>query len=229
MATNVRMPKWGMTMEKGQVNCWLKKEGDRVEQGEALVEVESSKATQFVEAPASGVLAQILVREGQTVPISSILAIIAAPGETLSEDVPIADPPAVSADAATTIQSVPKEPAEVPSPSRGERARGVAASPAARRLARAHHIDLALLQGSGPDGMIVVEDVDAVLNPQSLPISRIGFYSQGHKLDGILYRPEITKRAAACRLSCSAWDSLILRICWFRKWPSGSARRGTPA
>jgi len=54
MATNVLMPKWGMSMQEGQVNSWLKKEGDPVEQGEALVEVESEKATNFIEAPASG-------------------------------------------------------------------------------------------------------------------------------------------------------------------------------
>ena len=81
MATNVLMPKWGMSMQEGLVSCWLKKQGDLVEQGEAIVEVESSKATDFVEAPVSGVLARILVPEGDTVPITTVIAIIAAPGE----------------------------------------------------------------------------------------------------------------------------------------------------
>src|SRR5262245_58068789 len=83
MATNVLLPKWGMSMQEGQVNCWLKKEGDAVEKGEAIVEVESSKATDLVESPAAGILAKILVAEGATVPIATVIAVIAAPGEAV--------------------------------------------------------------------------------------------------------------------------------------------------
>src|SRR5262249_43924033 len=83
MATKVLMPKWGMSMQEGLVCSWLKKEGDAVAQGEPIVEVESSKATNLVEAPASGVLARILVPEGKTVPITTAIAVIAAPGEEI--------------------------------------------------------------------------------------------------------------------------------------------------
>jgi fermentation-respiration switch protein FrsA (DUF1100 family) len=185
MATNVLMPKWGMSMREGLVNSWLKKEGDRVEQGEALVEVESEKATNFIEAPASGILARVLVPDGQTVPITTVLAVITAPGEAVPE--PVDASPAKAASPA----GVP-EVSHAPAPSR-DRPR-VAASPAARRLAREQKVDLTLLKGTGPDGLIVVEDVEAVLQAppraSTVPVSRVSFYSQGHKLDGILYLPK---------------------------------------
>ncbi len=190
MATNVLMPKWGMTMSEGRVNSWLKKEGDPVEPGEAIVEVESSKATEYVEAPASGVLARILVPEGQTVPITTVIAIIAVSGESIPDAAAAGQRLAPPAEISSSTDIPGAGPAQAP---RGDRQR-VAASPAARRLARERQVDLSSLQGSGPDGMIRVEDVEAALKTQpragGMPISRVVFHSDGHKLDGILYLPK---------------------------------------
>ena len=81
MSVNVTMPKLGMTMKTGKVSKWHKSEGDRVQQGEDLFEVETEKITNKVEAPASGVLFQIVVPAGEVVSVGAIVAVIAEPGE----------------------------------------------------------------------------------------------------------------------------------------------------
>ena len=74
MATEVVMPKWGLSMQEGLIGQWLKCEGDRVEQGEELVEIETEKITNVVEAPASGILARILHPAGSTIPVTKAAA-----------------------------------------------------------------------------------------------------------------------------------------------------------
>ena len=76
MSTKIILPKWGMGLEEGTVIRWLKSVGDRVEQGEPLVEIETAKATQEVEAPASGTLSQILLREGETALVNTEIGVI---------------------------------------------------------------------------------------------------------------------------------------------------------
>jgi pyruvate dehydrogenase E2 component (dihydrolipoamide acetyltransferase) len=84
MATQVVMPKLSPTMEEGQLSRWLKKEGDRVTVGEPLAEVDTDKATMEAQALAEGVLRKVLVKEGETVPLGAIIAIIGAPDEDIS-------------------------------------------------------------------------------------------------------------------------------------------------
>ena len=95
MATIMVMPKWGMSMQEGTVGGWLKSEGDPVEKGEEIVEIESDKAVHLVEAPASGILARILVEAGVTMPITTPIAVITEEGEEVPED--LAVPAAVDA------------------------------------------------------------------------------------------------------------------------------------
>jgi pyruvate/2-oxoglutarate dehydrogenase complex dihydrolipoamide acyltransferase (E2) component len=76
MTTPVVLPKWGMGIEEGTVARWLKSVGDRVEQGEPLVEIETAKATQEVESPASGTLVKILLRQGESAAVNTEIAII---------------------------------------------------------------------------------------------------------------------------------------------------------
>jgi pyruvate/2-oxoglutarate dehydrogenase complex dihydrolipoamide acyltransferase (E2) component len=85
MATKVRVPQWGMGIKEGKIAQWLKREGDAVDEGEPIVEIETAKALQEVESPAGGVLAKILVEEGVMVPVREVIAIIAGPGESLEE------------------------------------------------------------------------------------------------------------------------------------------------
>src|SRR5919108_4859373 len=81
MAEEIVLPQWGMEMQDATIVKWLKQEGDAVQEGEPLVEVETAKIETEMEATASGVLAHILVPEGATVPVRTVLAIVAAPGE----------------------------------------------------------------------------------------------------------------------------------------------------
>jgi pyruvate/2-oxoglutarate dehydrogenase complex dihydrolipoamide acyltransferase (E2) component len=76
MTTKVILPKWGMGIEEGTVTRWLKAEGDKVSQGEPIVEIETAKATQEVEAPASGTLAKILLAQGETAAVNTEIAVI---------------------------------------------------------------------------------------------------------------------------------------------------------
>jgi len=135
LVTKVVMPRLSLTMKEGTVVQWFKKEGERIEKGEPVVEVLSDKVTYEVEAPASGVVRKILAEEGVDVPVAETLAIIAAPDEELLE--------------VETIAEAPVERVE-------ER---IVASPAAKRLAREYGVDLAQVRGTGPDGRIVEEDV----------------------------------------------------------------------
>jgi len=138
MVTKVVMPRLSLTMKEGTVGTWYKNEGNNVEKGEPLVEVFSEKATYDLEAPASGILRKILVQENDEAPVDAVLAVITAPDESFSE----AD---MSMEMPKLVERVEKR---------------VLASPAAKRLAREHEIDLALVKGSGPEGRIVEEDVE---------------------------------------------------------------------
>src|SRR5579872_5946279 len=86
MATILSMPKWGLAMKNGLVVAWLKQPGATVQEGEPIVEIESEKATNEVDAPASGSLRWIAVPEGDKAPVGAALAVIAAPGEELSDE-----------------------------------------------------------------------------------------------------------------------------------------------
>nr|MBA3243100.1 hypothetical protein [Acidobacteriota bacterium] len=98
MATQVVMPKLSPTMEEGQLSRWLKKEGDKVSVGEPLAEIDTDKATMEAQALATGVLRKILVPEGSTVPLGTIIAIIGEPDEDISGLVSAAASPAAQSE-----------------------------------------------------------------------------------------------------------------------------------
>lgn len=153
MPVYVAMPKWGLTMTEGKITRWLKAEGDPVQKGEPLFEVETSKITNVVEAPASGTLFQILVPAGQSVPVKTVVAVIAEPGEQpdrLAEGAPVSQ----AEEAASAARGAPPVgEGGVPS--------FVRASPIARRLAKEWGIDLAAVTGTGPEGRVTEQDVRA--------------------------------------------------------------------
>ena len=88
MATFFPLPKLGMNQEEGEVVTWLVKEGDEVAEGQAIVEVETDKATVELESTATGVLARIVAAEGEIVPNNGVLAVILAPGEEMPGEIP---------------------------------------------------------------------------------------------------------------------------------------------
>jgi pimeloyl-ACP methyl ester carboxylesterase len=171
VATIFSMPKWGLAMKTGRVVAWLKHPGDAVQQGEPLVEIESEKASNEVEAPATGILRSLVVLEDEDAPVGAALAVITAPGEALSDEQvealvrEDAEIKRQKAEALTKHQTTARTPATrtqttirqqtAASPPGGR----INASPAARRLAQDLSIELATIAGTGPGGMIGREDV----------------------------------------------------------------------
>jgi pyruvate dehydrogenase E2 component (dihydrolipoamide acetyltransferase) len=161
MATGVYLPIWGMQMEEGKIVKWLLCEGDRVEQGEPLVEVETEKITNIVESPCSGILARIMAKENEVVKITGLLAVILEEGEDKS------------AIEAVITQAGKEEKAEIPrmKPQVKEisiqPSVEVKASPLAKKIAQEHSIDLTKIKASGPEGRIVKEDVLAYIEERS--------------------------------------------------------------
>ena len=177
MATEVKLPRLGQGMEAGTIVKWLKSEGDRVERGEPLYELDTEKVTQEVEAEASGVLLKIAVESGE-VPVGETVAVIGEAGEHVAEQAgpgagPETEQPAETAapDRKVAEPTVPASDGSEVRPRNGtERpaAGRVKASPLARRIARERGIELAGLKGTGPDGRIVAEDVDRA-QPSAAP------------------------------------------------------------
>jgi len=167
MPIELKMPALSPTMEEGTLAKWLVKEGDEVKSGDILAEIETDKATMEFEAVDEGTIAQILVQEGTDgVKVGAPIAIIAGEGEDASsakaapaaktEEAKKAEPaPAAKAAPAPAPKAEPEVKAAA-APSDGR----VKASPLARRLAGQKGIDLAALQGSGPNGRVVKADLD---------------------------------------------------------------------
>src|SRR5438445_6930488 len=179
---NVQMPGLSDSMETGKILRWLKKEGEEVKKGEALVEIESDKANIEVEAYASGKLSKIVVPEGESAPIGAVIAEIGGDGEASSQAekpaAPKAQPEAGGGEqypqggpddrtevgaAAQAALNVIRRPAEQQD---GERQK---VSPVARRLAEEQGVDLSRVTGSGPGGRITKEDVEAAAHRGPTP------------------------------------------------------------
>jgi len=159
LAVNIIMPKWGHTMEEGKITKWLKQEGDTVQKGEELFEVETEKITNTVEAIAGGILFQILVPVGSSARVSAVVAVLAEPGETLEPVKAVAADKPAAAEAATAAEEK-AAPVEAQAPAPVPAAGGfVRATPAARRLARELGIDIGRVRGSGPEGRVTEKDV----------------------------------------------------------------------
>jgi pyruvate dehydrogenase E2 component (dihydrolipoamide acetyltransferase) len=146
MPTTVVMPRLSLTMKEGTVGKWYRKEGEAVEKGEPIAEVVYEKATYDLEASSSGFIRKILVEEGVDAPVNAVLAIIGTRDESISEI-------EAQVEALQTAETA------------GEKR--VVASPAAKRLAREHRIDLSTVHGSGPQGRITEDDVAGLIEAKA--------------------------------------------------------------
>ncbi|TAK13123.1 MAG: 2-oxo acid dehydrogenase subunit E2 [Anaerolineae bacterium] len=189
MADIVTMPKLGFDMAEGTISRWAKKEGETVEKGQLLAEIETDKATVEVESQFSGVVRKLLVGEGSIVPVNQPIAIVGTADETIDVTAlvgaptgdpaptpePAAEPakqPEPAAEPAPTPVATPAQPTvsvPVPAASNGDGNAagnlpgGVRATPLARRIAADKGVQLAAVSGSGPQGRIVRKDVEAAL------------------------------------------------------------------
>ena len=196
MAVDVIMPQMGESIFEGTITKWLKKPGDRIERDEPLFEISTDKVDAEIPAPSAGVLKEIKVSEGQTVPIQTVVAVIDAVGasagapagapalapapattpapaaqrpETPKVAAPAPPPPAAAP--AAPVAPIAAAPQPPPSPSAAPAGRGngkeVRSSPLVRRLAKEHQVDLAGIAGSGAGGRISKKDILAALESGS--------------------------------------------------------------
>jgi pyruvate dehydrogenase E2 component (dihydrolipoamide acetyltransferase) len=193
MSVDVVMPQMGESIFEGTITKWLKKPGDKVERDEPLFEISTDKVDAEIPSPSAGVLKEIKIPEGQTVPIQTVVAVIdgasggvgagaPAPAPAAAK-APVAAAPAAPAPAASrpapatpapaSARPAPAAPAAAASlPSSGQAAAGtgterIHSSPLVRRMAKEHGVDLASVEGSGAGGRITKEDIEAVIASQS--------------------------------------------------------------
>lgn len=155
----VFMPKLGPSMEQGTVVRWHKAQGDAVRKGEPILEIETDKTVQEVEAEAEGILREILVAEGQSCAVGTVLALLGIEGDAPAATAIEQPRPAIRVEADTERRVSMQEKVVVPYARREEKGLPLRSSPAARRVARENGIDLAAVNGTGPHGRIVVDDV----------------------------------------------------------------------
>ena len=224
MATEIKLPRLGQGMESGTIVKWLKSEGDSVEKGEPLYELDTDKVTQEVEADASGVLLKIAVQGGE-VAVGKTIAVIGEAGEQ------------VETPAEAKVDDTPQEEGS-PAPAReAERERGrrasaghqvtelrraisdggrIKASPLARRIARERGVDLGDVVGTGPEGRVVAEDVEraaatgASAQPAAVPSIPSNRLLQGE--EGVVREELSSMRKTIARRLTEAWQAPVFQL-----------------
>src|ERR1700733_9501821 len=161
MAVDVIMPQMGESIFEGTITKWLKKAGDKIERDEPLFEISTDKVDAEIPSPSAGVLKEIKVAEGQTVPIQTVVAVIEA-SDGASSSAPAAAPakPAASAPApppaAKSAAPAPAAPQQQTAASSGEKVRS---SPLVRKIARENNIDVSQVPGTGAGGRVSKSDI----------------------------------------------------------------------
>ncbi len=215
MANEVKLPRLGQGMEAGTIVKWLKSEGEEVEKGEPLYELDTDKVTQEVEADFSGVLLKIAVPEGE-VPVGRTIAVIGKEGEEVPDAVEVVEDeeeegsPGAAREAERergrkAAEEAAKADGDQPPAPTPYAATRVKASPLARRIAREREIDLSGLTGTGPEGRVVAQDVERVSAgaPAAAPAAPPGEV-EVEKLSS-------TRRTIARRLT-EAWQAPVFQL-----------------
>lgn len=163
MATEVTMPQMGESIAEGTVVRWIKKVGDTVDKDEPLFEISTDKVDAEIPSPGAGVLLEISVKEGETVPVNSVVALIGAAGEKPAAAAS-APAPSVAPVDSTPQAPVAAAPAPMAPPADPLEARlRTKSSPVVRNIAKAHGIDISTLNGSGIAGRVTKKDIEAVV------------------------------------------------------------------
>ena len=196
MAVDIVMPQMGESIFEGTITKWLKKPGDKVERDEPLFEISTDKVDAEIPSPSAGVLKEIKVGEGQTVPIQTIVGVIDAAGSAVAAPAPApakpaappppaAKTPAVAVPAPTAPRPAAATPAAAlvaaaPASSgatSGSTSERIHSSPLVRRMAKEHGIDLSTLEGTGAGGRISKQDIEAAIAGASTPAASAPAYS----------------------------------------------------
>ncbi len=186
MPIEITMPRLSDTMEEGTLVKWRVKPGDEVASGDHLADVETDKATMELQAFDDGKVAALAVEEGQTVPVGSLILVLAEEGESLEEAAKAAQGASAGQDSAastaatqsagaegggTAVAAPPATATTTAAPAPGGDGKRVRVSPVARKIAEEHGLDLSQIKGSGPDGRIIKRDVLALIEGGSSPAS----------------------------------------------------------
>jgi pyruvate dehydrogenase E2 component (dihydrolipoamide acetyltransferase) len=169
MPTNVVMPQMGESIAEGTIVRWIKKVGDEVDRDEPLFEISTDKVDAEIPSPAAGRLAEIRVKEGETVPVNSVVAVIGAAGEAVAEApaqppaVVSAPAPAAAAEPPIAGAAAPEEEAEADADEKDDGHRQKS-SPLVRRIAREHNVDITRIQGTGINGRVTKQDILAFID-----------------------------------------------------------------
>jgi len=250
MATTITMPQLGETVTEGTVAQWLKKPGDNVEKYEAFVEVSTDKVNAEVPAPVTGTIRELLVKEGETVATGTAIAIIDEVG-VVSKPPPVEKEAGVGAsktpvpgetNAPSTF--VPTDHPQAATPQTNGSSHAVhngsseqvlrGASPAVRKLAREHHIDISNIKGSGSNGRVTADDVlqaaamspatAPVLPPAAKPIPADGTSTYGEPIPGTIVKLNQARKIIAQRMVESkhnaphAWSMVEVDVTNLWKW-----------
>ncbi len=169
MSTNVVMPQMGESIAEGTIVRWIKKVGDDVDRDEPLFEISTDKVDAEIPSPVAGRLAEIRVKEGETVPVNSVVAVIGGAGEEVA---PAAPAPAAAPQPSTTAASAANTPASTapaanteveedaePEAEAGDDAHRQKSSPLVRRIAREHNVDITKIHGTGINGRVTKQDI----------------------------------------------------------------------
>ncbi len=174
MSTNVVMPQMGESIAEGTIVRWIKKVGDQVDRDEPLFEISTDKVDAEIPSPAAGVLLDIQAKEGETVPVNSVVAVIGAASEAKTAATPAPTVPQAAVGqpetrqpSAARNQDEPREPAEPaeplerrePGPTSIEELRRQKSSPLVRKIAREHDVDIRLIKGTGISGRVTKTDI----------------------------------------------------------------------
>ena len=214
MAKPIIMPKTGMAMEEGTLIKWLKKEGDSVEKGEPVAEIETDKSVMELEADYPGTVIKIFAAEGDVIPVTEVMAWIGEPGEKVPEKEKSADKAEKPAEAPAAESSIPENKAGNIADNNGGR---IKATPAARKEAKEKGIDLASVAPTGKYGEIVRQDVVSLVSSyKSTPLaSRIMAENaiSPQDIKGSGYSGKIFSRdIASAEMNVSAADGIESRL-----------------
>jgi pyruvate dehydrogenase E2 component (dihydrolipoamide acetyltransferase) len=224
MADEVKLPRLGQGMESGTIIKWLKAEGDQVEKGEPLYELDTDKVTQEVEAEASGVLLKITVAEGEA-DVGTTIAVIGEQGEDVSAIAGATAQPVAEAAEEEGSPAPAREPErergreataaeEVAASRQADQGNGagarIKASPLARRIAREQGIELGSLKGTGPEGRVVAEDVErAAASPAPTATTTVPAPAPTGDVERI---PLTSLRRTIARRLAEAWQAPAFQI-----------------
>lgn len=201
MATKIMMPKLSDTMEEGIILKWVRKEGERVRQGEIIAEIQTDKADMELEAYDSGVLKRIVVPEGGRVPVGSLIAIIGDADEDIALLLEETSKPrrGIVQDQEPAVGGA-KEGVTTEDTGGGRIDTRVKASPLAKRIAEEHGIDLASVRGSGPEGRITKEDVEVAVSTRvsTAPAASGLVAAQGLEYEDV--EPSLMRKTVARRM-----------------------------